>query len=147
MDFYRLCLFSKGGIEGQNLDKVIFFQAIGKDGIRKKKESGEYIDICFFLVIIGLKVKFYVMIRPCSNIRSVIELATITIPAVQKDLLNFTSILDTLLSVTALHHSIKPNPELNILVTSLPTLPFEFLDAKHIETFRDRCINKELGLR
>jgi hypothetical protein len=73
---------------------------------------------------------FYVMICPCSNIRSVIELATITIPAVQKDLLNFMSILDTLLSVTALHHSIKPNHELNILVTSSPTLPFEFLHTK-----------------
>lgn len=50
MEFYRLCLFSKGGIEGQNLDKVIFFQAIGKDGIRKKK-SGNYIDNFFFSLL------------------------------------------------------------------------------------------------
>lgn len=36
MDFYRLCIFSKGGIEQQGLDKVIFFQARGKNRIRNK---------------------------------------------------------------------------------------------------------------
>ncbi|ORY97150.1 hypothetical protein BCR42DRAFT_444731 [Absidia repens] len=59
LDFYRLCLFTKGGTEGHNLDKVLCFQTVG--------------------------VKFYVMICPCSTIKTIIELDTITTPGIQKD--------------------------------------------------------------
>lgn len=37
MGFYRLCLFTKGGIEMHNLNKVLCFQAVGRDGVRKKR--------------------------------------------------------------------------------------------------------------
>jgi hypothetical protein len=75
--------------------------------------------------------KFFLMICPCSNVKTIIALCKITIPAREKDLLNFMSILDTLLSLVTLHHSITTNSEHNKPIT-LPTLPYEFLQTKSV---------------
>ncbi|ORY97152.1 hypothetical protein BCR42DRAFT_399146 [Absidia repens] len=125
LDFYRLCLFTKGRIEGHNLDKVLCFQTVGL------KVYGDMIDVIarvfYFLLFYFMgpndfmnvpnrnfnffrnSFYFYAMIfhdaTPLSNwTRS---------PGIQKDLLNFTSILDTLLSVATLHRSLKPFSETN----------------------------------
>lgn len=45
MDFYRLCLFAKGGIEEQKLNRVIFFKLLVR--MKVEKRTRWLIDICF----------------------------------------------------------------------------------------------------
>ncbi|KAG2224182.1 hypothetical protein INT45_001300 [Circinella minor] len=105
LDFYRLCIFCKLEMVVSNLTGILCFQAIGPS------------------------ITFYYMVHTSATIYALVELGTVEIPTMKKDVMKIIIALDELLKVATIHRSIKKkkSSEMN---TSHPTLPFEFVQGK-----------------
>lgn len=121
LDFYRLAIFGRNAIESHNLNGIICFQTIG-NGPTVLKMSLFTLILCS--CYLGSLVTFYYML-PRADFFIFLEVTSIKIPLVKRDIVSIITHLDDMLSLVCLHELVENTNEL--ASSYPPILPYVYV--------------------
>lgn len=120
-DFYRLAVFGRHAIENHNLNGIICFQTIG-NGLTVLEMSLFTLILC--TCYLGSLVTFYYML-PRADFFIFLEVTSIKIPMVKRDIVSIITHLDGMLSLVCLHELVENTNEL--ASSYPPILPYVYV--------------------